>query len=164
MPIECLIRPGMRRATWMEADWLRALTLPLGVPATHMSNVLQCHLLQGKSTVSKSNEGSNAHKAAWAWWSLWYRRAMCRQHSSRISHCDTDMQCADNTAAELAVVIAAAIVKNAQSYSNSFSVQINNNNNSNSNNKDTECQSGCFLKLQSGCFSELQQSFRSQQH
>jgi len=29
-----------------------------------MSNVLQCHLLQGKSTVSKSNEGSNAHKAA----------------------------------------------------------------------------------------------------
>jgi len=63
VPVHCFTKPLMKRATRLEADQFRALNVPSSAPATHMSNVLQCHLLQGKSTVNKSNESLNAQKA-----------------------------------------------------------------------------------------------------
>jgi len=66
-----------------------------------MSNVLQCHLLQGKF---------NRQQKQWSW--------MLRRPHEYDGHCDTD------STAKLVVVIAAAVVVNAESYSKSFSVQV----------------------------------------
>ncbi len=48
---------------------------------------------------------------------------MLRSPHKNDGQCDIDMRCADNTATKLVVVIAAAVVANAESYSKSFSVQ-----------------------------------------
>jgi len=49
---------------------------------------------------------------------------MLRKPHEYDGHFDIEMRCADNTAAEFVVVMAAAVVGNAQSYSKSFSVQL----------------------------------------
>ena len=48
---------------------------------------------------------------------------MLRSPHKNDGQCDIDMRCADNTATKLVVVIAAAVVANAESYSKSFSAQ-----------------------------------------
>jgi len=77
---------------------------------------------------------------------------MLRRPHEYDGHCDadmqfSDMQCSDNTTAEIVVVIAAAVVGNARSYSRSFSVHV------------TTAAAATSTGL-SERLSELQQSFR----
>ena len=70
-----------------------------------VNNILQCHLLQCESNVSKAMQV-----------------CMLRRQRKHDGHCNMHMQCAHNKAAEF--VRAATVVGNTQSSRESFSVQV----------------------------------------
>lgn len=96
MPVLCLTRPVKRAATQTDSG---PLTFHFSAPATHMSMSYSASCCRVKAPSAQAiNECSEGR-----------------------SQCISDMQCTDNTAAKLVVVIAAAIMANAESYIKSFS-------------------------------------------